>query len=63
MTLRYRKTIKLLPGLKLNLTQNGFASISLGSRKINLNISRRGVRANLGFLKRKLSEKNRSKFN
>jgi hypothetical protein len=63
MGLRYRKTVKLLPGLKLNITQNGLASVSIGSRKININISRHGIRANLGFLKTRLADNNRKKFN
>ncbi|AFZ34017.1 hypothetical protein Sta7437_0407 [Stanieria cyanosphaera PCC 7437] len=63
MGLRYRKTVKLLPGFKLNLTQNGLASVSIGSRKINIHISRNGIRANLGFLKRRLANKSKKKFN
>ncbi|BAU63452.1 hypothetical protein STA3757_08160 [Stanieria sp. NIES-3757] len=63
MGLRYRKTVKLLPGLKLNLTQHGLASVSIGSRKININISRNGIRANLGFFKKRFSDNNRKKIN
>jgi hypothetical protein len=64
MGLRYRKTVKILPGIKLNLNQNGFASVSIGSRKANINISRNGIRANFGIFGKRLSyTTRRKKFN
>lgn len=46
--LRFRKSVKLLPGLRLNLSLGG-ASVSLGRPGATLNISSRGVRATTGI--------------
>ena len=61
MGLRYRKTVKLLPGIRLNLTQNGIASVSIGSRKLGINISRQGIRANFDLPGKGLSYSSKRK--
>jgi len=43
MPLRYRRTVRLVPGLRLNFARQG-ASLSGGSRGFTRNFSRRGVR-------------------
>ena len=48
MGLRYRKQIKLLPGVKLNLSKSGI-STSIGKRGNTLNVSSRGVRSTVGI--------------
>ncbi|MBQ2658069.1 MAG: DUF4236 domain-containing protein [Erysipelotrichaceae bacterium] len=48
MGFRYRKSIKLLPGVKLNLSKSG-VSTSVGKRGGTLNFSRRGTRATVGI--------------
>ena len=48
MGLRYRKQIKLLPGVKLNISKSGF-STSIGKPGNTLNVSSRGVKSTVGI--------------
>lgn len=48
MGLRYRKQIKLLPGVKLNISKSGF-STSVGKPGNTLNVSSRGVKSTVGL--------------
>ena len=45
---RFRRSVKLLPGVRINLGLRG-ASVSLGGRGITYNIGRRGSRVTLGL--------------
>ena len=47
MGLRYRKSIKLLPGIRLNFGTRGFSNLSLRIKCIRLNIGKRGVSGNI----------------
>lgn len=42
MGFRFRRSIKILPGLRINLSKKGVSSITLGRRGASLNISRKG---------------------
>lgn len=48
MGIRLRKSIKLAPGVRVNVTQNGISSVSLG-RGASININAQGIQANLGI--------------
>jgi Protein of unknown function (DUF4236) len=48
MGLRFRKRLRLLPGLYVNLSKSG-ASVSVGGHGFTENISRRGVRTTLSI--------------
>lgn len=48
MGFRFRKTIKILPGVRLNLSKSG-GSISIGPRGAKLTVGPRGVRATVGI--------------
>lgn len=48
MGLRYRKSIKVLPGVKLNISKSGI-STSVGKPGSTLNLSKRGVRTTVGI--------------
>lgn len=48
MAVRFRKRIKIIPGLSLNLGSKG-ASISLGGRGASINIGKNGTYGNLGL--------------
>ncbi len=48
MGFRFRKTIKLLPGLKLNVSKGGI-STSIGRRGATINIGKKGVRGTIGL--------------
>lgn len=48
MGFRFRKTIKIAPGLKLNLSKSGI-STSLGGKGLTANFSKRGIRGTVGL--------------
>jgi uncharacterized protein DUF4236 len=48
MGLRWRKGVRLAPGLKLNLGLKG-GSLSLGGRGLTLNLGRKGARTTVGL--------------
>nr|MBP8064092.1 DUF4236 domain-containing protein [Acinetobacter sp.] len=41
MGFRFRKSIKILPGLKINLTHKGISSASIGKPGASLNIGKK----------------------
>lgn len=48
MALRFRKSFKVAPGVRLNVSGSG-TSVSLGGRGVTTNISRRGTRTSLSI--------------
>lgn len=48
MGFRFRRSIRLLPGVRLNLSK-GTPSISVGRRGFTTNIGKRGVRNTIGL--------------
>jgi hypothetical protein len=48
MGFRFRRTIRLLPGVRLNIGKSG-ASVSVGGRGASVNISKRGVYGTAGI--------------
>ena len=48
MGLRIRKTLTLLPGVKINLSKGG-ASVSLGKKGMSYNIGKNGSRTTVGI--------------
>lgn len=46
--LRFRKSIKLAPGVRINLSKSG-PSVSVGRRGASVNIGRRGTRVTAGI--------------
>lgn len=46
---RFRKTIKLAPGLKINVGKGGITSATIGKRGASINIGKKGTYANLGI--------------
>ncbi|XDZ50231.1 DUF4236 domain-containing protein [Neisseriaceae bacterium CLB008] len=49
MGFRFRKSIKLGKGLKLNLGKKGFTSVTIGGRGASVNIGKRGTHLNAGI--------------
>lgn len=41
---RFRKSVKILPGVRLNFGKGGFTSTTLGGRWLKTNVSGRGVK-------------------
>ena len=48
MGFRFRKSVKVLPGVKLNISKSGI-STSVGRRGATVNFSKRGTRATVGI--------------
>ena len=48
MAIRFRKTKKILPGVKLNLSKSG-VSVTAGVKGASINIGKNGVYRNLGI--------------
>jgi hypothetical protein len=48
MAFRFRKSLRLAPGLRLNLSKGG-ASFSVGGKGFTLNLGRRGARTTVGL--------------
>ena len=43
---RFRRSLKIMPGVHLNISKRGVSSLSLGGRGATLNLGKRGVRQN-----------------
>lgn len=48
MGLRFHKTLKLLPGIRLNLSKTG-ASLSVGGKGLTCNIGKKGTKTTIGM--------------
>ncbi|WP_288074680.1 DUF4236 domain-containing protein [Pseudomonas sp.] len=48
MGIRFRKSIKVAPGIKLNISKSG-VSTTIGKRGASVNIGKKGVHANAGI--------------
>ena len=48
MPLRFRRSLRLFPGVRVNFGKKG-ASLSLGGRGATVNLSERGTRATVGL--------------
>ena len=49
MAFRFRKSIKILPGVRVNLSQKGISSVSIGKRGATVNINDKGTKITLGI--------------
>lgn len=49
MNLRFRKSIKIAPGVKVNLSKKGVSSISIGKLGASINLNKKGIRTNVGI--------------
>lgn len=61
MGFKFRKSIKLLPGVKLNLGKKGISSVSIGKRGATVNINKNGVQTTLGIPGTGISYKSKRK--
>jgi hypothetical protein len=49
MGFRFRKSVTILPGLRLNFGKQGFSSVSVGRKGFTVNASTRGTRTTVGL--------------
>ena len=49
MGLRFRKSFKIAPGVRLKMGKQGLASVRIGARGAGVNIGKKGTRASAGI--------------
>ena len=49
MGLRFRKSIKIAPGVRINISKKGLSSLSVGRPGATVNINKKGTRTTLGI--------------
>ena len=49
MGFRFRKSIKIAPGVRINLTKKGLSSLSVGKRGATVNVGKKGTRGTVGI--------------
>ena len=49
MGFRFRKSIKIAPGVRINLTKKGVSSLSVGKRGATVNVGKKGMRGTVGI--------------
>ncbi len=49
MGFRFRKSIKIAPGIRINLTKKGVSSVSIGKRGATVNVGKKGTRGTVGL--------------
>lgn len=49
MGLSFRKSIKIMPGVKINIGKKGVSSVSVGGRGARVNIGKKGTRTTVGL--------------
>lgn len=49
MAFRFRKKIRIAPGLDLNVGRKGVTSASIGKKGASINISKRGMKQTIGI--------------
>jgi hypothetical protein len=48
MGFNFRKSLKIAPGVRLNITKKGISSVSLGSKGARVNLGKKGTRTTVG---------------
>jgi hypothetical protein len=49
MGFRFRKKVKIAPGIDLNLSKKGISSVSAGKKGAMINLSKRGMKQTIGI--------------
>ncbi len=55
MGFNFRKSLKIAPGVRLNITKKGVSSISLGGKGARVNLGKKGTRTTVGMPRTGLS--------
>ncbi|OTG93581.1 hypothetical protein B9T24_14010 [Acinetobacter sp. ANC 4654] len=50
MGFNFRKSLKIAPGVRLNITKKGISSVSLGGKGARVNLGKKGTRTTVGML-------------
>lgn len=46
---RFRRSLRILPGVRLNISKRGISSLSVGRRGLTLNVGRKGTKETIGL--------------
>ena len=49
MGFRFRRSIRIVPGVRINLGKDGVTSVSVGHRGMTTNLNRAGTKTTFGF--------------
>lgn len=49
MSFKFRKRLRILPGVHLNISQKGISSVSIGKPGATVNINAKGIKTTLGL--------------
>lgn len=49
MGFNFRKSLKIAPGVRLNITKKGISSVSLGGKGARVNLGKKGTRTTVGM--------------
>lgn len=49
MGFNFRKSLKIAPGIRLNITKKGVSSVSLGTKGARVNLGKKGTRTTVGL--------------
>ncbi len=49
MGLNFRKSIKIAPGIRVNISKKGLSSVSVGGKGARVNVSKKGTRTTVGI--------------
>ncbi|WP_228262440.1 DUF4236 domain-containing protein, partial [Acinetobacter baumannii] len=49
MGLNFRKSIKIAPGIRVNVSKKGLSSVSVGGKGARVNVSKKGTRTTVGI--------------
>lgn len=49
MGFNFRKSLKIAPGIRLNITKKGVSSVSLGAKGARVNLGKKGTRTTVGL--------------
>ncbi|WP_336936500.1 DUF4236 domain-containing protein [Acinetobacter beijerinckii] len=63
MGFNFRKSLKIAPGLKVNITKKGVSSLSIGKNGARVNVGKKGVKTTAGLNGTGLSYSKFSSYN
>lgn len=49
MGFNFRKSVKIMPGVKLNITKKGISSVSVGKNGARVNVGKKGTKTTVGI--------------
>lgn len=49
MGFNFRKSLKIAPGIRLNVTKNGISSVSVGKNGARVNVGKKGTKTTVGL--------------